>query len=97
MTDMKPTKVKPSRAEEDRLHREEIARKLRRLRAETLAREAKRRGDDAGVCRKTSNANKTHCPVGHPYDRENTRWSRGKRYCRTCGRARYHGRKKGAA
>jgi hypothetical protein len=95
---MKPTKVKPSRAEEARLGREEIAKKLRLLRAQFLAREAKRRGDDAGVYQKTSNnTNKTHCPVCHPYDSENTRWSRGKRYCRTCGRARYHGRKKAAA
>jgi hypothetical protein len=93
---MKPTKVRPSPAEEARLGREEIARKHRLLRAEFLTREAKRRGDDAGVCRKTSNAKKTHCPVGHPYNKENTRWSRGKRYCRACGLARY-GRKKAAA
>jgi hypothetical protein len=61
---MKPTKVKPSRAEEDRLRREEIARKHRRLRTEFLAREAKRRHGDAGLFRKTSNAKKTHFPSG---------------------------------
>jgi hypothetical protein len=27
---------------------------------------------------------KTHCPKGHAYDEENTRWSQGKRSCRTC-------------
>ncbi len=32
------------------------------------------------------NAVKTHCPQGHPYDEENTRWLQGRRYCRECGR-----------
>ena len=27
---------------------------------------------------------KTHCPQGHAYDAENTRFYRGRRYCRTC-------------
>jgi len=27
---------------------------------------------------------KTHCPQGHPYDRENTRWYRNERTCKTC-------------
>lgn len=28
----------------------------------------------------------THCPQGHPYDAENTCWSGGCRYCKTCKR-----------
>lgn len=33
----------------------------------------------------TLNANKTHCPKGHPYDEANTLYqSRGKRACRSC-------------
>lgn len=31
---------------------------------------------------------KTHCPQGHPYDEENTRWYRNHRYCRACHSAR---------
>jgi len=31
---------------------------------------------------------KTHCPQGHPYAGENLYIHRGKRYCRTCQRAR---------
>lgn len=30
------------------------------------------------------NGSKTHCPQGHPYDEENTRWYRGMRYCQRC-------------
>lgn len=37
---------------------------------------------------------RTHCPQRHEYTPENTRVSKGKRYCRTCGRdsdrRRYH-------
>lgn len=36
-----------------------------------------------------SNANKTSCPQGHPYDAENTRVYGGSRYCVACQRARY--------
>lgn len=32
---------------------------------------------------------KTHCPKGHPYSEENTMRRDGKRYCRTCERARW--------
>ena len=32
------------------------------------------------------NARKTHCPQGHPYDKENTSLHNGRRYCRTCHR-----------
>lgn len=40
-----------------------------------------RRGTSASV----SNAKKTHCPQGHPYDEENTKISSsGSRLCRTC-------------
>lgn len=31
-----------------------------------------------------SNAQKTHCPHGHPYDAKNTRIHGGRRYCRAC-------------
>lgn len=27
---------------------------------------------------------RTHCPQGHPYDEQNTRWYQGRRYCRAC-------------
>jgi hypothetical protein len=30
------------------------------------------------------NKNKTHCPHGHEYTKENTGLNNGKRYCRTC-------------
>ncbi len=33
-------------------------------------------------------AQKTHCPHGHPYDEENTLHYRGKRFCRQCKRDR---------
>lgn len=37
---------------------------------------------------------KTHCPQGHPYNRENTRINKaGGRVCRACTNARYHARK----
>lgn len=39
--------------------------------------ENNRRGHD-------HNSAKTHCPSGHPYDEDNTRWYQGRRYCRTC-------------
>lgn len=28
----------------------------------------------------------SHCPKGHPYDMENTSWSGGNRFCKTCKR-----------
>jgi len=31
---------------------------------------------------------KTQCPRGHPYDKDNTHWYRGMRYCRACDRQR---------
>lgn len=34
------------------------------------------------------NSNKTHCPQGHPYDEENTRWYAGRRWCRECKRGK---------
>jgi hypothetical protein len=45
-------------------------------------------GLDAVSHGKNRNANKTHCPRGHPYDSANTLVSGGRRYCRTCKRAR---------
>ena len=35
-------------------------------------------------CVATINSRKTHCPRGHEYTPENTRISRGKRYCEAC-------------
>jgi hypothetical protein len=29
-------------------------------------------------------AKKTHCPEGHPYDEQNTRWNKNMRHCRLC-------------
>jgi hypothetical protein len=41
---------------------------------------------------------KTHCPKGHEYTEENTRYSKGSRFCRECGRQSnknyYHARRK---
>jgi hypothetical protein len=34
-------------------------------------------------------AQRTHCPKGHPYDAENTRIYRGRRFCRACAATRY--------
>lgn len=40
---------------------------------------------------------KTHCPRGHEYSEENTRWYQGRRYCRACHKEqsleRYHARR----
>lgn len=38
-----------------------------------------------------SNAAKTHCPSGHPYNEENTRWTKNNRsrICRICARKSY--------
>lgn len=41
------------------------------------------------------NKRKTHCVNGHEYNEQNTRISRGKRYCRACGpiyKEKYRGR-----
>ncbi len=35
---------------------------------------------------RNQNTNKTHCPSGHIYTKENTRINKGKRYCRICSR-----------
>jgi len=47
---------------------------------------------------RNQNANKTHCPQGHPYDEANTIITTlGRRMCRTCNNtrtlARYHARR----
>ena len=40
------------------------------------------------------NANKTHCPKGHEYNKENTHiGTKGERYCRTCWRTKNAERK----
>ena len=41
-----------------------------------------------GISPSAQNAKKTRCPKGHPYDEENTRLYRGRRYCRACSQAR---------
>ncbi len=38
--------------------------------------------------RRGERRSRTHCPAGHPYDDDNTRWAAGRRQCRTCERAR---------
>lgn len=40
------------------------------------------------------NAEKTHCPKGHPYDEENTRLIPGGRACKECGRESVRRRRK---
>lgn len=42
------------------------------------------------------NSRKTHCPKGHEYSEENTRWHSGRRECVTCIRARDRARRKAA-
>jgi AcrR family transcriptional regulator len=39
--------------------------------------------------RPSANAQRMHCPKGHPYDEANTLRRRGERECRICRRARY--------
>lgn len=39
------------------------------------------------------NAAKTHCAQGHPFDEQNTCYSKGRRSCRACVRAYYHRKK----
>lgn len=51
--------------------------------------ENQRRGGTFVVVNKA----KTHCPQGHAYDEENTRWYEGRRYCRACARDTYLRRK----
>lgn len=41
----------------------------------------------AGRGEAARNAEKTHCPHGHPYDEANTMTSGGRRRCRACARA----------
>ncbi|MGW1039894.1 HNH endonuclease signature motif containing protein [Streptomyces sp. NPDC002547] len=41
-----------------------------------------------------SQAARTHCPKGHPYDAENTTTYRGQRKCKTCHREREAARRK---
>lgn len=38
--------------------------------------------------------NKTHCKQGHPYNSKNTRYSNGRRTCRTCQRLWYRNNSK---
>jgi hypothetical protein len=67
-------------------HLEPVSCRTNLLRGQTLA---------------AANAAKTHCPKGHPYDEENTRFVRLGRQCKECSRdnwRRYHpptGAKKG--
>lgn len=48
--------------------------------------DAKRKGRMAGVGK--WNGARTHCPRGHEYNEQNTRWYEGRRYCRPCGSIR---------
>lgn len=43
---------------------------------------------DAGRVAAVDKAVITHCPQGHPYTDDNLRITSGRRYCRTCGKAR---------
>jgi len=52
-------------------HLEPVTQGINTLRGETIS---------------AANAAKTHCPQGHPYDEENTRWYQGRRYCKACKR-----------
>lgn len=54
-------------------HLEPVTHKENMLRGETFA---------------ASQASRTHCPQGHPYDEINTRRKKGKRECRRCDRER---------
>jgi hypothetical protein len=38
---------------------------------------------------------RTHCKRGHEFTDENTRWYRGERYCRACGRERARAKRAG--
>lgn len=59
-------------------HLEAVTRRVNLLRGDTLA---------------AFNAEKTHCPQGHPYDAQNTKVYKNRRYCRTCQRDRNAARK----
>lgn len=43
------------------------------------------------------NSQKTHCPQGHSYNEENTRVSRGSRFCRTCDRDKAREKRRNAS
>jgi hypothetical protein len=53
-------------------HLEPVTSRVNSLRGQTVA---------------AANAQKTHCPRGHPYDEVNTRRTGGRRFCRACRRA----------
>jgi len=63
-------------------HLEVVTSRVNTLRGNTLA---------------AKNAKVTHCPQGHPYNKENTRVFGGSRYCRVCHREQereqYHANK----
>lgn len=40
--------------------------------------------EERGLVLAATNAAKTHCPKGHPFDETNTYLYRSRRYCRTC-------------
>lgn len=44
---------------------------------------------DEVVLRRHKEVRKTHCPQGHEYTEENTKYYRGKRYCRECHKTHY--------
>lgn len=43
---------------------------------------------DMSARKRTRGAQITHCPSGHEYNEANTKWYRGRRYCRLCPRHR---------
>ena len=63
-----------------------LVRSLDRITTHGRMRDRVRHGTDPS-------ANKTECPSGHPYDKENTaRWGEAqKRQCRECDRQRHRG------
>jgi hypothetical protein len=54
-------------------HMEPVTRRVNTLRGETMP---------------AKHAAVTHCPYGHEYTPENTRWYDGHRWCRACGKRR---------
>lgn len=42
--------------------------------------------ENCGASVASANASRTRCPLGHPYDGENTYWYDGRRQCLTCRR-----------
>ena len=63
---------------------------VRAMRAAVTAAAAIRRAER--LANSKHNRYKTHCPSGHPYDEENTRWYRNSRRCKACDRIQHNER-----